>query len=434
MIKLFSVFTDIIESSLMAWGQTFQPDIFFGLGGSRSIQVAWVLVFLSAVVLTFYVLRQKPEPKSKDSTLEQVRAQWAKQAIMIGLFAMFVAGLPVWFMDREVILNHLYDRYTLPFMLGACIFLVGLIQMIMKTRLQRIIVLSILIGLAAAFHFRNANHFREDWSLQKDFFWQLSWRAPGLKPGTSILIDESTFLFQADYALAAPLNFIYAPHHSSPQLEYWCFYLPRSLVRTSPKVKGRYRLADGVPLRRVLHSISFAGSTSNSLVIWFSPPSCLRVLDPLCDELPHLPASVRLAQRYSHVDRIIMNPGSETSPPNEIFGAEPEHCWCYYFQKADLARQMGNWRKVVQIGEEARRLGFEPQDATEWLPFIEGYINVRRYDRAREIAGLAFEAMPTVMSSALRLLCERLEKVETQDPARKAFISNFKAELSRGPL
>ena len=40
-----------------------------------------------------------------------------------------------------------------------------------------------------------------------------------------------------------------------------------------------------------------------------------------------------------------------------MFGSEPPHLWCYYFEKADLARQLQDWQSVLQLEKQARARG-----------------------------------------------------------------------------
>ena len=61
------------------------------------------------------------------------------------------------------------------------------------------------------------------------------------------------------------------------------------------------------------------------------------------------PSLVQQVGAYSHVDRIIPT-GTSPTLPAHIFGAEPPHDWCYYYQKASLARQLGDWAQVVGDG------------------------------------------------------------------------------------
>jgi hypothetical protein len=424
--RAYKAFTDVIESSLMAWGQTFQPDIF--ALNSRSMWAAWGLVLVSALVVILYLRRLASNTETKFSPTTGAEKRWTRQAITIGLLAICFGGLPLWFANRQVHLGDNSNRYTLSMMFGACIFLVGLIHSILRSRFQQMALVSMVIGLAIGFHFRNADRFRKDWSTQQSLFWQLSWRVPGLQPDTSILIDEPPLLLSNDYALAAPVNFLYAPKHSSTQLNYWTFNLSKDLGKKIPQ------LAEDVQLKRQANTLSFAGSTSNSLVAWFAPPGCLRILDPERDEIVRLSPLTRVAQPLSNLDRIVTNPSSQARPPADIFGPEPEHCWCYYFEKADLARQMGNWQEVAQLGDEANRSGLKPGDLTELLLFVEAYANTGRYDDARKAAESASQDITT--RPALCSLLTRLDDTGPQkDSAHRAFIEALNAPLScRGML
>jgi len=425
MTRLRYAFTDVIESSLMVWMQTFRPEIF----ASNSVYVwgAWGLVLLVAVMTVFYLVRLESYTASPNSATMDARVGWTKQAIIVGAFALFVALLPVWFANREIKLGGLFDRYTLPAMFGACLLVVGLIQRTIRTRLQQIIILSIMVALATGFHFRNADQFRENWLVQKSFFWQLSWRVPGLKLGTAVLIDGTPSSFPGDYAIAAPLNFLYAPRHSSVKLSYWMFNL---WEERWAKLSNSGSLEEGARLESAVRSVFFSGSTSNSLAIWFAPPRCLRVLDRrLGDEVPGLPLRAQAAQSISNMDLIVANSGSQVRPPPEIFGREPARSWCYYFQKADWARQLGAWSLVAQRGDEVLSLGLTPSDETEWLPFVEGYIHVGRYGEARTIMMNAFQHKRVVWPALCHLL-KRLQDTQAADTARKAFIDDMNAQLS----
>ena len=72
---------------------------------------------------------------------------------------------------------------------------------------------------------------------------------------------------------------------------------------------------------------------------------------------------------YSHLDQVDVT-AAITIPPTAIFGDEPAHNWCYYFEKADLALQKGDFAEIVSLQSEADQKGYHPDDKTEWLPFI----------------------------------------------------------------
>jgi hypothetical protein len=96
------------------------------------------------------------------------------------------------------------DRFTLAFMMWACIFMVGLLELFIRTRQQRIIILSILVGLRIGQHFQDANSFRLIHKVQGIFFRQLAWRVPRLKPGTILITDKFPFIYTSDTSMTVP--------------------------------------------------------------------------------------------------------------------------------------------------------------------------------------------------------------------------------------
>ena len=101
----------------------------------------------------------------------------------------------------------------------------------------------------------------------------------------------------------------------------------------------------------------------------------------------------------------------------EIFGSEPEHDWCYTYQKASLAKQVGDWETVVELGDEAEAQGIAP-DSTEanspqeWLPFIEGYARTGDWGRAAELTIINSQ----IDSNYELMLCKLWERLETSGP------------------
>ncbi|MDZ4159744.1 MAG: hypothetical protein U1B80_08135, partial [Anaerolineaceae bacterium] len=123
--------------------------------------------------------------------------------------------------------------------------------------------------------------------------------------------------------------------------------------------------------------------------------SCLWVIDPSYDRHnPDLPELTRQMIAISNLQQIVPQPLGEGYPPQDIFGPEPSHTWCYYYQKADLARQLGDWERVVSLGDTARSKGYHPQvpgsnTPPEWRPFILGYAHLGRWDVAAELTTAA---------------------------------------------
>jgi hypothetical protein len=74
------------------------------------------------------------------------------------------------------------------------------------------------------------------------------------------------------------------------------------------------------------------------------------------------------------------------TPPSLVFGPEPDHGWCYYYQRADLARQRGEWGDVQSIGEQVFEQGLAPKDLIEWMPFLQAYAVAGDVERLAELA------------------------------------------------
>jgi hypothetical protein len=83
-----------------------------------------------------------------------------------------------------------------------------------------------------------------------------------------------------------------------------------------------------------------------------------------------------------------MTSGVAPAPPPYVFGEEPEHDWCFYFQQADLARQNGNWEEVIRIDKKINKLGISPGDPIEWTPFLQAYAVLGDAEGIRQIAKL----------------------------------------------
>ena len=94
-------------------------------------------------------------------------------------------------------------------------------------------------------------------------------------------------------------------------------------------------------------------------------------------------------------------------PPRDYFNPEPAHQWCYYFEKADLARQAGRWAEVSSLGETALNLPQQAQDAGEFFVFIEGYARAGRLEQSGALTRTVLDKNPS-LSPNLCALWSRL--------------------------
>jgi len=168
-----------------------------------------------------------------------------------------------------------------------------------------------------------------------------------------------------------------------------------------------------------LRSFVFRGSTSSAIVIWNSPSGTMRFVSPSrAQEISGLPPSCIALCRLSKIRELVTEKDRTTYASFlKLFGDEPPHTWTFYFQKAELGCDLADWGGVALLGDEVRRLGFEPYDPNEWVPFIEGYGMSGNYDTALEITERVLLDSPTELE-ALSSLWRRI--VMSQEPEIKA--------------
>jgi hypothetical protein len=401
---LENVLQDSFDSSLRAWGQVLDiPRWTQGGRGPALLYAGIVVIVVVSASIYLWRLRFADQP----GTPTEPTSRWALSAILIGLLGLLVGGIPFWATNLPIDLRFPWDRFTLAMNLGASLLIAGLLDGLVRHRTANFIILAALLGLAAGMHVQLANIYRREWNSQKAFFWQLVWRAPALKPGTMILSAELPFTYYSDNSLTAPLNWIYAPEQSSPQLPY-LFYNIES--RLGGKLSGFQK---GQNIYEPYRAMYFSGSTSQAIAIYYGPPGCVKVVDPATDaRTPQKPLYFSQVLSLSDLSLILPEADPPAHPPAQYFGSEPEHNWCYYFEKADIARHAGDWQEVVRLGKQAFSLNTRLYEvnATELLPYIEGYAQTGDWQRARELTNEA----QRLTFRMQRILCDTWGRIEKQ--------------------
>jgi hypothetical protein len=336
--------------------------------------------------------------------------------------ALFLAGWPFWLTQLPVGLEYPNSRFALPFMLGASLLIAGLTHLIPGKEWLRSVVLALLVALGAGYHFQVANAYRRDTTVQKNLFWQMTWRAPSIKPNTALLCNDLPTHFSSDNSLTAPLNWIYASGMTGTEMPYVLYY-------TSIRMDHLDGLIPGSPIIQNYHAATFRGNTSQVLALYYEPPGCVRVLDPEIDPYNQtLPALQRQAAALSTPQEIIQSVPDEFSakPMEKILGPEPSHGWCYYFERADLARQVGDWQSVVDLGNFAFASGDYPNDPVERFPFIEGYAHTGSWEEAlflsREAAGISPLVKPALCHLWWRIDREASDQGEKTEIVETALV------------
>ena len=376
-----------------AWAQIFagfDPSVH----GVRTIALYIAVSLIVFAVAFYFLVKQSQEEASKKSSY---------YAIGLGLFLLPFAGAPFWLTGLTISLAHPASRFTLPFMLAVSLILAGLIEFVPAR--FRYYVLALLIGLAAGRQFLWSTDYLRNWQAQKNLFWQMTWRAPNLKPNTLVLMNQQ-ISFYADNSLSAPLNWIYAPHSRADEISYVLFYPTNRLDSSLPT------LQKGIPIQYDYIAGRFNGNTSQAVAFYYDPPSCLRLLEPDLDSNNHfilVDSLMREASALSNRDQILDS--SDAMMP-KVYGPEPEHGWCYYFEKADLARQFGDWEEVVKLADKAFKLKDDsPNNPVERFVFIEGYAHTGDWDRALKFSKESYKVSKDYVGP---LLCQLWKRIETE--------------------
>lgn len=389
---LFRVFSDPFSTGLISWFKTFQ---FPALEDFQVLsQALFWIIFLAAIIFSLITLlffrrisggisNENGSISSEASLAGEMNFQ--KQAPCIAIAALVLPGIPYWITNLPIELQFPWDRFTLAFMFGSAILIVWLVDWVIKKPAQKQVILALFLAFAIASHVENANTYRREWQTQKDFFWQLTWRAPQLQDGTTILTYGLPMNYYSDNSLTAPLNWIYQPDNNTTRMPYFLAFTDVRVGASIPELKK------DLPIYQKYRNAYFEGNTSDMVVVYYSPPSCLRILDPTQKKTsPYLPNELSKALSLSDISRIILD-ASPAVPPEHIFGKQPAPGWCYYFQKADLARQSGDWDTIVLMGDQARAANLEPADPTEYLVFIEGYANAGNWEMVNKLAEQAMK-------------------------------------------
>ncbi|MCC7117527.1 MAG: hypothetical protein IT310_03290 [Anaerolineales bacterium] len=407
-----NIFSSLWAVTFGAWAQAFQlPSL--QTSGPRTLAL-YACVVLTVAGLTLLGLQKQAEVKESGVPAKG----WI---LLLGLVMLILAGPPFWLTNLPVSLGYPANRATLSFMLGSSFVLVGLLEFL-PNRLRSIFLITF-IAFAAGRQFLWANDFRRDWEAQKNMFWQMTWRAPGLEKNTTVLLNE-TLTYYADNSLSAALNWIYAPDETADAIGYALFY---------PTNRAGLSLTPNAPVMYDFLVGKFNGNTSQSVAFYYAPPKCLRLLDPEIDSINKLIPEETLLREAAALSSTLPILATPTAQMPKIYQPEPAHGWCYYFQKADLARQLKDWGTVARLGGEAFKLDDHPNDPIERFVFIEGYAHTGNWEKAVEYSLDSYRVSKAYMRPLVCKLWERIARETESAPAQANAISEIQKKAECVP-
>ena len=365
-----------INVSLAAWVQPLLSGFF---SGTLREQVLGLALAVAAGTLGWLLLRRDPPAPSRE--LKTAAAGWQLEAIWLGLAGLLLGMAPVIVANRQITLPS-FSHYALPASLGLVFAAVGIVSLLSERRVQ-VALFSALIALSALTHQGlGASAVREERTIAT-FWHQMAWRAASIAPGTTLLVYYPGVDYGSDSDVVwGPANFIYYPQAQERlPLRLQVSALTQDRNALNAMLVGK----DGEESTYRAHTMSI--DPGNVLIaIQSATDACVRVLDPRWPtfSLTDDPALRSLAAS-SHLDAIETS-GPIPAPAASIFGPEPDHGWCFYFEKAASASQLGNWREVAAVQAEIAKLGLHPNDQIEWMPFLQAQAYIGDLKAVKEIA------------------------------------------------
>lgn len=361
----FQAVKDFLSVTLFAWFvQAHQLII-------QASPVQLILASLAAVVMVILALAYLRLVRKQETAEQEDHPPLA--LVVIGALISLGAVFPVVFSNRHLNLMDPYKGYGLHPSAGVLILLLGFLLML-KPRLRTLALLA-LLALSVMTQTLNIQRWAAYWEVQKNFWWQVVWRAPDITDNTLVMAyAPDAYSFQQDYEIWGPLNLIYR-QRSEPWPSIQAQVLnPETAVEVfrqsyieEPRVRDIY-------LPRWYRDM-----------LLFSQPSASSCVHAIDGHMPAYSGSERLIVEkvgsYSEIS--LINPAAAPPiPPSNIFGPEPEHTWCYYYQQAALARQSANWPRIGELYDQVVSAGYQAVDPSEYFVFIEGLINLNREDEA----------------------------------------------------
>jgi hypothetical protein len=337
----------------------------------------------------------------------------------MGMAATLLGSLPIWLTGGRLQGGLFSDRYGLASMFGASLVWVAVAEWIRLRWSSAFVIPCVLIGACVSLHLRVANDYRWSWIDQRAYYWQLYWRAPAIEPETALIADDDLFGYVHP---AFSTNLLYMQPRGNRVLPYWFYSAQDDL---------RYRLAEwrqGTDVSESARQFRFAASSQASLVLMTPPsPRCLWILGDEHADDPEVVPILRGLLELSETARIHLSELSWDYPPQDVFGPEPKHDWCYYYEKAELAGQFEDYPEVIRLYHEATESGYLPSHPLsssphEWLPFIRAHLLSGNWEVAEEIT-LAIDQMnPNYRSSLCRLWQEAAGGEDSADASMEAFL------------
>jgi len=379
LVTLYSWIENFIQSflnvTLLAWGVPLYI-LAFPLDTSNNIRGITLAVIVAIVaLLVIRYLERNSQSNDRSSSI------FWRQEMFVGGMLWAATGLIIVILANRSVIFPLFSRYGMVSATGAIMALVAGISFISERRIQ--IALTALLFFSAAFtHYANGVQSAQTSQSMRAFWWQVSWRVPQFVQGATIIVNYPNSGNREESFVWGPANHIYYPYKIKPntiQTGVYAIMLDHDAVL---KILTR----EGQVFRKRIIVDTYKNYRNFVILTQPSPNSCVQVIDGAQPEYSHFEIDpIMVVGSYSKTEHIALDESFKT-PPQFLFGSEPSHGWCYFYEKATYERQKGNWDEVINFGTQAFAKNLFPTDLIEWMPFLQAYALTGNIDRLTEVA------------------------------------------------
>lgn len=411
---------DSVLTLFTSWFYTLKPEY---LDFGNRVNFFILLVALAGSALAWFGLKKIWRGNEPDKTGNS----WAPDALAVGAIGMLAGFLPAYIAGYTAYLSEWPSnaRLVLAAFPGAALILTALLELITRPR-AKLAVAILLTGLLVGWHVRVNYEFLLVWESQKDFYRQLTWRIPGLRPHTMLLLvsppyhirlspdSPARIAAEPDFSVSLAINALYAARPGvDGRVSYW---FSSDMKSFSPG----YRHEQEPSFLGSHATLYFRGEPERLVALQFNPRNreCLRVLGPEYVDYKKIPPPVKEAARRSRPENILPDSHMNLRLRNVILGADENLPWCYYYQKGALAAQFGRWQESMDLWETAARQKLRPRNGYELLPFIQSFIHSGKWEKALELTRLSHQLTPG-MDAALCPAWENAQQSASPSPEQE---------------
>jgi len=313
---------------------------------------------------------------------EPQQADLKREALLLGLFTIIGGLIPIAMVNRDVWFPS-FSRYSLVSSVGVAILIPAILFWINNRVLQNTAAAALCLVALLTHHANSFKHAQETAILQ-NFWWQVAWRVPQFEKNTTLVANIPGLATEEDYFIWGPASLIYYPERQKPDGIQPGLFAAILNQDTVTKIQARER--QEYDNRKNI--ITYKNYRNFVLLDQPASGACVHAINGAAPEYSSADMdSIRAIGSFSEIEHVLVDE-TPHAPPELVFGPEPSHGWCYYYQKADLARQKGDWEAVIQTGDQAFELGLVPADPIEWMPFLQAYAQTGNVDRLKEPAPL----------------------------------------------